>query len=120
MLKKENRLKNKYAFLGTYKQNQSVSDGLFVLYKGRLKTEQQQDVPTKFGFVISKKISKRAVKRNKIKRLLRENIRLILKENSKPQLNKYLSIIFQAKSSAADNIDFKEIQKSVTELINKI
>ena len=79
MLKKENRLKSNRAFSATYKNNNVVKSDLIVLYIGRIKFDK--NCPTRVGFVVSKKVHKRAVKRNKIKRLMRENIRLILKKD---------------------------------------
>ena len=79
--------------------------------------EKTNDCPTKFGFVVSKKIHKRAVKRNRIKRLMRESIRLILKENSIP--DKYISIIFVASSKLTDK-KFIEIDEGIKRLVAKL
>jgi len=112
VLNQKNRLKNRVAFFATYKQNHSVSDGLFVLYTGRLKENNEE---TKFGFVVSKKIHNRATKRNYIKRRLRESVRLLLKDGYN---SKYLSLIFVAKSNSL-NKSFLEIKNSVSALISK-
>ena len=73
MLKKRYRLKNKKAFDATYNLKQVVSNSLLILYVGKKKTKD--DVDTKFGFIASKKYHKRAVKRNLLKRRIRESYR---------------------------------------------
>ncbi len=112
MLNKKYRLKNKVAFYATYKQNRSVSDGLFVLYAGRIKEENEE---TKFGFVVSKKVHKRAVKRNYIKRRAREAVKLIIKSGYE---FKFKSIIILAREGALDK-SFKQIEESIFDLIKK-
>ena len=117
MLSKKYRLKNKAAFAATYNQKNRVSDDFFVLYGGKEKTTP--DFPTKIGFVVSKKVSKRAVKRNRIKRLAREVVRLGLKEGKLGDFEKRMSYIFFAKNRALE-LDFKGAQFSILKLINKI
>lgn len=73
--------------------------------------------PTKVGFVVSKKTHKRAVKRNRLKRLMRESYRLLLKSGNAGNSQEYLSLIFVGHSNAVGK-DFKEIQKCVKTLID--
>lgn len=115
MLKKINRLKNKYAFTATYKTKNFCHSGGITLNIGK---ENNSDKPVKIGFVVSKKTHKRAVKRNRLKRLMRESVRLYLKENN-TSLNKYMSLIFTAHTAALGK-DFKEINESVQKLIERI
>lgn len=70
MLKKINRIGSKKDFL-------EVKNGGVIKYSpifGLLILKKDDDLK-KFGFIISKKISKRAVDRNKIKRYLSEGVR---------------------------------------------
>ena len=87
------------------------------MYAGKIKDDK--NCPTRVGFVVSKKIHKRAVIRNKIKRLLRENIRLIIKYEKFKPLNNYQSLIFIAKEEIIGK-NFTQIEKSILILLNKI
>lgn len=115
MLPKKFRLKNKKAFDATYKQRRVVSDSLLTVYAGRPKSDEKQQ--TKAGFVVSKKYHKRAVKRNRIKRLMREACRLLINNNLFNE--RYLSYIIMPKNSALSS-DFAQIQASLTSLIKRI
>lgn len=117
MLPKQYRLKNTKAFDATYKQKQVVSDGLLTLYIGKKKTDAAY--PTKIGFVVSKKLHKRATKRNRIKRLVREACRLVIKNNALKNAENYMSLIFLPKPRALD-VSFSDVQKSVKFLIDRI
>lgn len=116
MLQKKYRLKKYSAFIATYKMNNAVADKNVCIYFGKEKANQ--DIQTKIAFVVSKKIHKRAVVRNRVKRLMRESFRLQLKENKIDFINKYLSVICVAKSSSV-NTNFKEIDNSLKSLLEK-
>lgn len=81
--------------------------------------QQCQAIPTKVGFVVSKKTHKRAVKRNRLKRLMRESYRLLLKEEKVGNSQQYLSLIFVGLEKALDK-DFKQMQNIVFGLLEKI
>ena len=115
MLKKQNRLKSRSAFSATYNNNHSEADNSIVLYIGHEKNEK--NCPTRVGFVVSKKIHKRAVVRNKIKRLIRENVRLMIKNNDFPM--RYQSVIFVARNSIL-NKSYNQIRQEIEKIINKI
>ena len=100
--------------------------GGVTLFAGIVKTAIKQNgendtfTPlTKVGFVVSKKVHKRAVKRNRLKRLMRESYRLLLKENKLGNSQKYLSLIFVASSKALDK-DFKSIKLNIEKMLEKI
>jgi len=68
---------------------------------------------SRFAFIISNKISKKAVERNKLRRQMREVIRLKL-DNIKPGYD----VIFFAKKNLI-NQDYKKIESSITHLLQK-
>ncbi len=115
MLKKENRLKSNRSFNATYRNSNTVSDSSIVLYIGQEKTDK--DCPTRVGFVVSKKIHKRAVIRNRIKRIVREQVRQMIKNNT---FNcNYQSMIFVAKAGIIGK-NYSEVKEIVSNLLNKL
>ena len=115
MLKKQNRLKSNSAFRATYNNNFNIIDKNIVLNIGHKKNDI--NCPTRVGFVVSKKIHKRAVIRNKIKRIMRENVRLMLKEGGFP--NEYQSMVFVARSQIIDK-NYNEIHNIISNLLIKL
>lgn len=74
-LNTKNRLKKKKEFDDVFKNGKTVSGSfLFIKFK-----KNNIEIP-RFGFIVGLKISKKAVERNKIKRLLSEVIKTILKQ----------------------------------------
>ena len=69
----------------------------------------------KIGFVVSTKVSKSAVKRNRAKRQMREVVRLLLKED---KVKSGFMIAIMAKGNML-GVDYKEIEKSVVGLLKK-
>ena len=100
MLPKQFRLKNKAAFSATYRIKNSFHKGGITLFAGKKKNENT--TVTKIGFVVSKKTHKRAVKRNRLKRLMRESFRLLLKSNELGNSQQYMSLIFVGGEKALD------------------
>ena len=118
MLQKKYRLKKYSAFNATYKLKNTVANENLCLYFGKEKSSD--DITTKIAFVVSKKIHKRAVVRNRIKRLMRESFRLIIKNNEFNNIHKYLSIICIARNNAIGK-NYSEIDSSIRELLkNKL
>ncbi len=116
MLPKQYRLKNRLAFKATYKVKNSSHSGGVTLFAG---IEKKEDFPTKVGFVVSKKVHKRAVKRNRLKRLMRESYRLLLKENHLGNSQKYLSLIFVGTDKALGK-NFHEVKSNIKKLLERI
>ncbi|MBR1424824.1 ribonuclease P protein component [bacterium] len=116
MLPKQYRLKKRSAFKATYRIKHSSHSGGVTLFAG---LEKKEDFPTKVGFVVSKKVHKRAVKRNRLKRLMREAYRLLLKENDLGNSQKYISLIFIGSENALGKT-FAEIKNSIKKLLERI
>jgi ribonuclease P protein component len=108
MLPQENRLKRKKEFEAVFKGGRIVRGNNFFLKFLANGTDK-----TKVGFVVSKKISKKAVERNKVKRRLREAIRL-----KKKEIKQGFSIIIMTTPSIK-GLTFKEIQKEADILLEK-
>ena len=113
MLEKKLRLKNPKAFSATFKNSDTVGNRYAVVYRGKKKTAEAQE--TKVGFVVSKKYHKRAVKRNRAKRLFSEAYRILLAQKEIEPSQKYMSLIFVIKQACLE-MDFakcKEITKKL-------
>ncbi|MCQ2739883.1 MAG: ribonuclease P protein component [bacterium] len=115
MLKKEYRLKKRTAFNATYKTGLTFYQNGITVFCGKKK----EIGTTKIGFVVSKKVHKRAVKRNRLKRLMRESVRLYIKEKGATFDTKYLSLIFVA-SAKLLNKNFSYVNTTILELMSRI
>ncbi len=108
MLSKTNRLKKQKDIERVFKQGKGIrEDFLFLKFvKSDLKT-------SRVAFVVSLKVSKKAVLRNKIKRRLRELVKRKLSE-----IKKGYDIVLTA-VPGLETKDFLEIEKSVNKLFKK-
>ena len=113
MLPEKYRLKKRIAFKATYRTGVSFHKDGITVFCGKKKKE---DSTTKIGFVVSKKIHKRAVRRNRIKRLMRESLRLYIKKCSNFD-TKYMSLIFVASTKLLDK-NFAEVDKGIKKLMS--
>ncbi len=76
MLPKINRLRGNEIFERVKKQGFIIQGDIFGL---AIYNRKDKD-PSRFGFVVSNKISKKAVERNRIKRILRQSLIPLLKD----------------------------------------
>jgi len=116
MLKKQFRLKKGSAFNATYRVKHSYCVSGVVLWVGGKQKPEHAHFPTKVGFVVSKKTHKRSVRRNRLKRLMRENYRLLLKEGKIEGAQKYISLIFVGYEKALDK-DFAQMKEIMSKLL---
>lgn len=108
MLPKKYRLKQKKDFNLVHKKGRFYSDKFLAIKLIKNNLEY-----SRFGFLVSLKISKKATKRNKVKRRLREVVRLKLKE-IKPGFD----IIFLTRPEIVEK-NFSEINEGVTKVLKK-
>jgi len=108
MLKKVNRLKKKKDFEKVLKKGKGFKEDflLFKVIKNNLGV-------SRFGFIISQKISKKATVRNKLKRKLSELVTAKLKK-----IKKGIDGIFIV-SPGLENKDFWEIEGIIEKIFNK-
>lgn len=116
MLASINRLKKKINFARIEidgKMIQSYSFGMGVYDRSQDFEGNSNNTDSHFGFIISTKISKKAVVRNRIKRIITEVIRKRLND-----IAKGLDVVFLIKPAAV-KIDREELEKEVNEIITK-
>lgn len=109
MLPKKHRLPLRTDLVEVKKKGKLSQGELFSLLVAR--TDKGQ--PTRFGFIISTKIHKRAVKRNQARRLLIEAIRPLL-----PQIKPGHEVLFLAKRKLVGE-KLEEVSLEVKSLFKK-
>ena len=107
MMQKAYRLRRRSSFDVIYRRGKSFSDKYLVLLTLDGKLPQP-----KVGFVVGKKVGK-AVRRNKVKRRLREIFRALL-----PDVKGHTSYVVVARSLAAD-LGFDQLRQSLVALLVK-
>lgn len=112
MLPRPSRLKRNRDFQNVYKRRQSWASPHFVLYI-RVRTPREETV-SRLGFVISKKIARRAHDRNRLKRRLREICRLQVL----PCVSRPIDGLFVARAGATE-ANFGELSREVAELVRQ-
>jgi ribonuclease P protein component len=109
MLKKTNRLRSQWDFKRTLAGARlcaNVNFTLYVLHAQPSRSPQAALVgplSPRIGFIVSKKVAKRATIRNKIKRRMREIFRLWLKsDEGRAWLEPYRTVVVIARMSSLD------------------
>ncbi|MGD0576461.1 MAG: ribonuclease P protein component [Candidatus Staskawiczbacteria bacterium] len=108
MLPKINRIKKKKDFEIIFKKGASFKNGLFVLRFVKNNSDK-----SRFGFIVSQKVSKKATVRNKIRRRLTE---IIKAERKTIKAGTDLVLIAMP---GAEKKDFSEIKESLSGLLLK-
>ena len=108
MLPRKFRLKKKGDFKMIYNQGKSLANSYLVLYSLKRSDHKQ----ARIGITVSKKVGK-AVERNKIKRRLREAVKLHLHELKEP-----FDIIFIARPKIK-GISYQDVEKNMVSLLRR-
>ena len=108
MLTKSNRLKNDRDFQKIFKSGRFVS-GPFIT----LKLAPNKLPVNRFAFVVGVKVSKRAVKRNLLRRRMREITRKLL-----PALRGNFDVVMMAKPEALKT-DFQQLESELRRSLTK-
>jgi ribonuclease P protein component len=107
MLPLKNRLKKKKEFQQVFEEGETLFSDFLITRKIR-KQESQR-----FGFIVSKKVSPKAVVRNRVKRILREQVRLIL-----PLMKESFDAVLIAKKEIVGK-DSKEVGEELKKIFLK-
>lgn len=107
-MKALHRLKKNEDFSLVFKKGKSVSDPLLVLYF--LHKDKQE--PFRVGYSVSKKLGK-AVQRNRIKRVMREVVRL-----NQAHIPNGVDLVLIARQGIVDK-HFSEVERSFVHLMKK-
>ncbi|MPV86630.1 ribonuclease P protein component [Ostreibacterium oceani] len=123
---KDSRLLKTTEFQQVFQQNQlTIKSRYFVVlvfFYHELKQHHKTNKPVRLGAVVSKKVSKRAVDRNRIKRLIREQFRQRLStlQQQADAFNHYVDIVFIARP-AAKQADNQQLHRDINHLwINRL
>ena len=107
MLPKRNRLTKKKDFERVFKEGKKYNLPGGKIYLKIIKNKLKS---SRFGFVVSKKISKKATVRNRIKRRLREAVRMKM-----PEIKKGIDGVIVV----VPDKDFSEVQEEINKIFKK-
>lgn len=108
MLAKVNRLRKKKDFERILKKGKSFKEGFIIL-----KFNKNNSREIRFGFIVSRKVSKKATVRNKVKRRLRE-----LMKKKIENLKRGMDIILIS-LPGIETRDFWELDKTLEKLLKR-
>lgn len=108
MLKRANRVKQKKDFSKIFREGKKINTEFLLL-----KVSKNNNGESRFGFVVSKKISKNSTTRNKIKRILSEIIR-----NKSLEIKKGFDAVVIVKRDFSKR-KFSEIEREVSLILKQ-
>lgn len=119
MLRREERLKYGGLFKQAYQKGKSLYSANLKLNFTHTRESYKDQLPF-VGFAISKNYSKSAVKRNRLRRQLREIYRLYRLEHTDRLKAHGLIVIGPKKSLTAETqLNYQELETELTKLLNK-
>lgn len=107
MLEEKNRLRKKKDFDKIWKEGESFREDFIIL-----KIKKAETSESRCGFIVSQKVSKKAVIRNKVKRRFREVVKEMIKTMDKADV--LLIALPESK-----NKEFKVIKKTIEKLLKR-
>jgi len=111
MLPRKNRLKKKKDFERIFKKGKEYKEDFLLL-----KTISNNLQFSRFGFIINKKVVKKATIRNKIKRRLRE----VVRREILPKIKKRVDCVIIVKPGIkSENFSFEKIKNTLYKLTKK-
>ena len=108
MLAKINRLQKTKDIERVFKKGKGVKEGLLIL-----KTVKNNLENSRFGFIVSQKVSKKANLRNKVKRRLRDLVKGRLQKIKTGRDNLFIAL------PGVEREGFKEIEETINKLFKK-
>lgn len=108
MLPDKNRIKKKKDIEKIFKKGKALKENFLLL-----KTIKNDFDFCRFGFVVSQKISKKANIRNKVKRKMREIVRLRIKKLNPSTDNLFIAL------SGIEKENFDSLEKTIEKLFKK-
>ena len=130
MLPKPNRLKSKGEFKRTLSGRRLCGNQFFVLYGLAAQSAagsfavsppnaSTRNRPTRVGFIVSKKIHKRATKRNRIRRRLRELVRSHLRQTGTNGFQGYRALVFIARQESL-GANFQDLKDKMERCLQSV
>lgn len=111
------KLKSRKAIQSLFEQGKSIKEYPLILVYQKV---TESDFPLKIGFSVSKKNFKRAVDRNRVKRLLREAYRLNKFKCIDTFQNKTISTNAMIIYSSNEILPFEKMEAKVIKLLEKL
>lgn len=112
MLNKKNRISNRGVIKNLFESGKFYKDR-FLIFKYE---KAVADCPSQFAVIVSKKVCKKAVKRNRLRRQIYEALRLHL-----PLLKIcFLALVIVRPTLAEKNISFQEMSQNIQTFFNII
>lgn len=114
MLPKKNRLQKNKDFERVFKKGRFFKEDFLVL-----KVLFNNLKNSRFGFIVSSKVSKKAVLRNKIKRWLRAAVLSHLEKKADDKTEKSIDIIIIVKPEQPKIKNFQEVKETINKIFKK-
>jgi ribonuclease P protein component len=115
MLPRRYRLKHRGLFAKAMSSGKVLCNTPFFIALG-LPRSYQSGTPTRYGFIVSKKVSKKAVVRNKIRRRLSAALREKVIGQDVAKFKPYIAVIFIARLGVLE-ASYSVLQQRLTECV---